>query len=119
MVYREAIGYTNVHRKGCGKSFLAFSKYHTVRGKTVTIFCKRRTFVPTNNHRLCSDHFTTDKIQQDPAQLEQYGYDRARIGLKRETVPDGHLHINKENESVVLPPRPQEACVKRRKGWWK
>ena len=21
MVYREAIGYTNVHRKGCGKSF--------------------------------------------------------------------------------------------------
>ena len=37
--------------------------------------------------------------------------DRARIGLKPGAVPDVPLHINKENEDVVLPPRPQEACV--------
>ena len=59
MVYREAIGYTNMHRKGCGKSFLAFSK-DTVRRKAWTIFCKRRTFVPTKNHHLCSVHFTRE-----------------------------------------------------------
>ena len=39
MVYREVIGYTNLHRKGCGKSFLAFSK-DTMRMKAWTIFCK-------------------------------------------------------------------------------
>ena len=64
MVYREAIGYTNVYRKGYGKSFgwfffVAFSK-DTVRKKGWTIFCKRRAFVPTKNHLLCSDHFTRD-----------------------------------------------------------
>ena len=92
MVYREAIGYTNVHSKGCGESFLAFSK-DTVRRKAWTIFCKRRTFVPMKNHHLCSDHFTRDKNQRDPAQLEQYGYDMVRIGLKPDAVPDVPLHI--------------------------
>ena len=44
--------------------------------------------------------------------LEQYGYDRARICLNRDAVPDVPLHIN----HVFLPPRPREACVKHRKG---
>ena len=51
--------------------------------------------------------------------MEQYGYDRARIDLNRDAVPDVPLHINKENEDVVWPPRPREACVWRRKGRWK
>ena len=64
MVYREAIGYSNVHKKRCGKNFLAFSK-DTVRMKAWTIFCKRRTFVPTKNHRLCSDHFTRVRFNEN------------------------------------------------------
>ena len=59
MVYREAIGHTNMHSKGCGRSFLEFIK-DTVRRKAWTIFCKRKTFVLTKNHRLCSDHFTRE-----------------------------------------------------------
>ena len=53
---------------------------------------------------------------ENPVQLEQYGYDVARIGLKPDAVPDVPLHINRQKEDVVLPPRPREACVKRQKG---
>ena len=114
MVYCAALGCSNVHRKGCGKSFFTFPK-DTVRRKAWTIFCKREAFVPTKNHRLCSDHFTRDQIQRDPAQLEEYGYNGARIRLKPDAVPDVPLQISSENEDVVLPPRPRGAFMKRQK----
>ena len=52
-----------------------------------------------------SSVFWSDKgvhIQRAPAQLEQYGYDRARFGLKPGAVPYVPLHINEENEDMVL-----------------
>lgn len=69
---------------------------NTMRRKTWTIFCKRKDFVPTKNRRLCSDHFTRDEIQRNPAQLEQYGYNGAMIGLKPDAVPDVLLLIKSE-----------------------
>ena len=100
MVYYAAFGCSNVHKKGCGKSFFTFPK-DTVRRKAWPFFGKREAFVPTKNHRLCSDQFTRDQIQRDPAELEQYGYDGARIRLKPDAVPGVPLHINSENEDVV------------------
>ena len=79
--------------------------FHIPKGysaeKSMAIFGKREAFVPTKNHRLCSDQFTRDQIQRDPAQLEQYGYDGVRIRLKPDAVPGVPLHINSENEDVV------------------
>ena len=100
MVYYAAFGCSNVHRKGCGKSFFTFPK-DTVRRKAWPFFGKHEAFVPTKNHRLYSDQFTRDQIQRDPAQLEQYGYDGVRICLKPDAVPGVPLHINSENEDVV------------------
>ena len=97
--------------KDVGRGFFFTFTKDTVRRKAWTIFSKREAFVPTKNHRLCSDRFTRDQIQRDPAQLEPYGYDGARIRLKPDAVPDVPLQIKSENK-VVLPPRPRGAYMK-------
>lgn len=118
MVYCAAYGCTNVHTKGCGKSFFNFPK-DARRRKIWTIFCKRESFVPTTNHRLCSDHFTKNQLQRDPAHLERLGYEGARTRLKVDAVPDVPLPIHaKENNGavqLVLPAKPRGAYAKRQK----
>uniref|UniRef100_A0A8W8MGE8 THAP-type domain-containing protein n=1 Tax=Magallana gigas TaxID=29159 RepID=A0A8W8MGE8_MAGGI len=113
MVYCAAYGCTNVHTEGCGKSFFNFPK-DARRRKIWTIFCKRESFVPTTNHRLCSDHFTKNQLQ-----LERLGYEGARTRLNVDAVPDVPLPIHaKENNGavqLVLPAKPRGAYAKRQK----
>lgn len=90
-----------MHTKGCGKSFFNFPK-DAHRRKIWTIFCKRESFVPTKNHRFCSDHFTKNQLQRAPSHLERLGYEGARTRLKVDAVPDVPLPIpTKENYGAV------------------
>ncbi|XP_060782071.1 zinc finger protein 43-like isoform X2 [Neoarius graeffei] len=68
MVYCAAYGCNNSNEKCPGVSFFAFPKDPKLR-KVWAHYCRRKNFVPTVSHKLCSDHFTEDSFNINPQVL--------------------------------------------------
>ena len=79
IVYHEAIGYTNVHRKGCGKRFFycILQRYGAEESMDNIL----------QTQDLCRFYETLPNWRIMDT-----------IGLKPDAVPDVPLHINKEND---------------------
>jgi hypothetical protein len=117
MPYCAAFGCNIRQKKGSGHSLFRFPK-DAGRRKAWAIFCRRKDFVPTENHRLCSLHFTKDQLDRDPEKLNEIGYEGARIRLRKDAVPDIPLAIQKskdENSAISLPEKPRGANAKRQR----
>lgn len=111
MVYRAAFWYTNEHRKGYGKRFFSIIPQIYVAGKARTIFCKREAF--ESSSVFWSLYKGPDLTRPCPTRAVWIDWDM--IFLKPDVVSDVPLRIIRENEDIVLPPRPRGAFMKRQK----
>ena len=102
MVYCAAFGCNNKAEKGSGISFFTFPKDDNLR-KQWAHYCRRKEFIPTSGHRLCSMHFSSNCFMQDPQFLAQIGLQETfKKRLKPNSVPDIPLLTEDEVSSDVI-----------------
>nr|XP_022316756.1 THAP domain-containing protein 11-like [Crassostrea virginica] len=102
MVYCAAFGCNNKAEKGSGISFFTFPKDVNLR-KQWAHYCRRKEFIPTSGHRLCSVHFSSNCFMHDPQLLDQIGLQETfKKRLKPNSVPDIPLLTEDEVSSDVI-----------------